>query len=294
MSRIRTLDNANKNDQIEIEHVKAKNPKSGKDLLDKLNKMTKKETNQTGFVYCFSERSTPGYVKIGYYKYKEDAKNNKQRRLSPESPEFPVHGKDEAIEGLKQWSKQCLLEYISCAAHRMESLIHDTLHKKGRSVIRGHCIDKGCFKNHNEWFKTSAEEAKVIVKAWQRFSSLYPYSSTGGVNGWWHTYAFQRREVFKEMDSRVWVAQHLEALVTPLAEERRQSLIQIGRQIEAEKEEVRQKERAERVARREYKRADLELRDVDLENATSERKYPQGRLKESEERRKLLGETMPK
>lgn len=73
-------------------------------------------------------------------------------------------------------------------------------------------------------------------------------------------------------------SQHLEALVTPLAEERRQSLIQIGRQIEAEKEEVRQKERAERVVRREYKRADLELREVDLENATSERKYPQGRL----------------
>ncbi|KAJ5949949.1 hypothetical protein N7454_001533 [Penicillium verhagenii] len=78
MSRIRALDNANKNDQIEMEHVKAKKPKSGKDLLDKLNKMTK-ETNQTGFVSCFSERSTPGYGKIGYYKYKEDAKNDKQK-----------------------------------------------------------------------------------------------------------------------------------------------------------------------------------------------------------------------
>ena len=157
------------------------------DLLMFMRKTTPKRELKPGFVYCFTEKSTPGYVKIGSVTAEEPC----ELHLTEEALDIDGQDDQDVKERIEEWVTKCSLEtqiefalYMPCAAGKMERLVHRTLHEDQRFVQR--CRKKTCNTEHKEWYEVSVDHARAIVKQWQRFSNVKPYDKVGIANQFWH------------------------------------------------------------------------------------------------------------
>ncbi|RBR24013.1 uncharacterized protein FIESC28_03126 [Fusarium coffeatum] len=136
-------------------------------ILEQMAKRARrtKDGRNPGWIYGFTDTSAPGHIKIGYSKY---------------SAEWRI----------REWKRTCGHEELNiefeaempCAVQRMEQLIHLTLHMEREDAW---CPFKECTKEHKEWFEISREEAESVVKTWQRFSELIPYTESGYLDDTW-------------------------------------------------------------------------------------------------------------
>jgi hypothetical protein len=118
-----------------------------------------------GWVYGFTDPSAPGHIKIGY-------------------------SQGSAEQRLQEWIRNCGHEELNlefeakmpCAVQKMEQLIHLTLHMEQEYAW---CRSRKCERRHKEWFKISREEAWSVVKTWQKFSKLIPYTESGCLDDIW-------------------------------------------------------------------------------------------------------------
>jgi hypothetical protein len=121
-------------------------------VREKLGDVIKGNEYQTGSVYGFTWDVVPGLIKIGY-------------------------AKDTTNDRVKQWHK-ChpgatrVFNITFDFPHRMEELIHTQMANKRQEL---ECRLKACpLDYHNEWFKSSVEEAELIVRRWKSISEIRP------------------------------------------------------------------------------------------------------------------------
>jgi len=115
--------------------------KSVKDILETLWNPADENALRPGFIYCFSDKFTPGYLKIGHTKIKE----NPEKYLDPQRLPCPEEKDEHVVKRLEYWEKKCGLDmdvqfatFMPCAAKRMEMLIHASLHNKIESSSTAH------------------------------------------------------------------------------------------------------------------------------------------------------------
>jgi hypothetical protein len=134
-------------------------------ILKRMAKPVEEDGRNPGWVYGFTDPSAPGHIKIGY------SKKSAERRI-------------------QEWIRTCghkelNIEFkakMPCAVQKMEGLIHLTLHMEGEYAW---CPSKKCKKTHKEWFEISHKEAWSVVKTWQKFSMLMPYTKSGILDNIW-------------------------------------------------------------------------------------------------------------
>ncbi|KAJ4210462.1 hypothetical protein NW767_000735 [Fusarium falciforme] len=206
------------------------------DLLHRLHMVPGKSSLSAGWVYCFAEKTAPGYLKIGYKQYKDDDGNTV---LSREEQ----NNKDQVMKRLREWERDCkhnidykFIYYMPCAAHTMEGLVHLTLHKSKR---RARCPNPDCKakKGHMEWFKVSEIEARRAVEVWQQFSDLKPYAGNGRLEDFWFNHTYNDSETHRGSSINEWLYERWTKVIVPgalrcielqekgtqLAEERREA-----------------------------------------------------------------------
>ncbi|KAL6852473.1 hypothetical protein ACO1O0_007018 [Amphichorda felina] len=167
---------------------KPKGPrKHVEELLEFMREETPERELDSGFVYCFTEKSTPGYVKIGWAKAKEPCGPH----IIEEELDMDSQDHQDVKGRIMKLAKDCSLEtriefalYMPCAAGKMERLVHRTLHEYQRIVQR--CRKMTCRTKHKEWYEVSVNYARDIVKQWQQFSNVKPYDKVGVANQFWH------------------------------------------------------------------------------------------------------------
>lgn len=139
-----------------------------------------------GYIYCFAEKSAPGYLKIGH----SESDPMEGDMEAPVSSTMKRTKDDKVQERILYWRRTCKHEidlkfriFMPCAVAKMEKLIHRTLHIEHRFAK---CPAPKCGRRHQEWFETSVEEALRVTKVWQEFSKLKPYEDSGELNiKWW-------------------------------------------------------------------------------------------------------------
>ncbi|KAF5558813.1 hypothetical protein FNAPI_4971 [Fusarium napiforme] len=182
-----------------------------------------KDRLESGCVYCFAERSEPGFLKIGYVRCTEFSKSHAIERR------------------MEQWKRGCKHDvvlkfdaFIPCAAERIETLIHRTLHAQN---VKASCPNKACQTKHKEWFKIEEVEAYRVIDIWQQFSELNPYDDEGGLGDHWARYKLTQLDNGCLWDAKKWLATEWDKLITEAVE----ALMQ-------EKQRAVEKERGQRLA----------------------------------------------
>ncbi|RYN92247.1 hypothetical protein AA0119_g10109 [Alternaria tenuissima] len=138
-------------------------------ICEDLNVRNPKRDLETGMVYMYSRRSSPGYVKIGWTARSVD-------------------------ERLAQWS-ECGYTPIELfratavpCAQRVETLTHYELIKEWRreQPCKGCLKNKGKSVRHQEWFEVSQERAIQILSTWvELFKKANPYELSGSLKSDW-------------------------------------------------------------------------------------------------------------
>ncbi|CAN9266229.1 unnamed protein product [Alternaria alternata] len=145
-------------------------------ICEDLNVRSPKRDLETGMVYMYNRRSSPGYVKIGWTARSVD-------------------------ERLAQWSEcgYTPIELFRATgvpyAQRVETLTHYELIKEWRRErpCEGCLKNKGKSVRHQEWFEVSQERAIQILSTWvELFKKADPYELSGSLKSDW-------REVVNEM-----------------------------------------------------------------------------------------------
>jgi predicted Fe-S protein YdhL (DUF1289 family) len=117
-------------------------------IKEKLKEKLNSTEQNDGCVYVMTEKANNGYVKIGY---------------------TTRTGKERAEELRWGCNRDITVHYAPSdkipRAKRVESLCHAELDQHN---IEFYC--HGCFRNHTEWFKVSAEEAVAVVKKWSAWA----------------------------------------------------------------------------------------------------------------------------
>ncbi|KAF5027493.1 hypothetical protein F66182_388 [Fusarium sp. NRRL 66182] len=164
-------------------------------IFDCMVKPPRERYRDSGYVYCFAEKSAPGYLKIGFTLSSE----------LQETTELPIsswakkHNKDKVKKRLQEQERKCghdidlrFQKFMPCAVQKMEALVHRTLHHENRMAS---CPALKCSEKHREWFEVSEDIALGVVEVWQEFSRLMPYNAAGELSEVWKDYASsQRRE----------------------------------------------------------------------------------------------------
>ncbi|EWG42183.1 hypothetical protein FVEG_04090 [Fusarium verticillioides 7600] len=158
----------------------------------------------SGYVYCFAERSKPGFLKIGYVR----------------SPEFSKSDKVERRKG--EWENECKNDlvykfrvFMPHAVRRMEALIHQTLHRK---KMNASCPNTACQKTHKEWFRIEEEEAYRVIEIWQQFSKLNPYGDKGELEEHWARYKLTHLDDECLWNAKSWLATEWAKLIAEAVE----------------------------------------------------------------------------
>ncbi|KAI8680002.1 hypothetical protein NCS57_00279900 [Fusarium keratoplasticum] len=224
-------------------------------LLKSIEYSPAKKSLLPGWVYCFADKRTPGYLKIGY-KLDEDKNGKTMLSLAEQQDDTQVRKR------LRTWELDCKLDidcrfivYMPCAARTMEKLIQTTLHKSNR---RGFCPNRACTKDHREWFEISEAEARRAVEVWQQFSKLMPYNDMGRLDEFWHNYARGKCNSFSRWPTDKWVDKIWAEAISPAAVERRNMICKL-QEKEAQLAE-RRKETEERK-----KELDFEIQKLERE-----------------------------
>ncbi|KAF4444865.1 cat eye syndrome critical region 5 precursor [Fusarium acutatum] len=175
------------------------------DIISRLVKPAKAKSLRPGYIYCFAERSKPGFLKIG----------------SVICPEFSKPDKVE--RRIEEWKRDCKhdLDYkfkvfMPCAVQKMEKLIHQTLHREKKKAS---CPNTACKKKHQEWFKITEYEARQIIEIWQKFSRMDPYDKERGVLGdHWARYELTQLDDDCLWNTKKWLATEWFKLITEAVE----------------------------------------------------------------------------
>lgn len=201
--------------EMEFEEARqSKNPV--KELLHCLHMVPAKSSLSAGWVYCFAEKTVPGYLKIGYKQYKDDDGNTV---LSLEEQ----NNKNQVMKRLREWERDCkhnidykFIYYMPCAAHTMERLVHLTLHKSKRRAL---CPNPDCKakKGHMEWFEISEIEARRAVEMWQQFSNLKPYGGNGRLGDFWFNQTYDDSETHRGSSIEKWLDERWTKVIAPAA-----------------------------------------------------------------------------
>lgn len=221
-----------------------------KALLTLLYTNVGKETLKAGWVYCFAEKTAPGYLKIGYRRYKDD---NGKTTLSLEDQDDTA----QVMKRIQKWEKGCrhnvdykFICYMPCAAERMERLVHAALHK---SKQKARCPNPACEKTHVEWFKVSEGEARRAVEVWQQFSKLMPYPNNGRLRDFWHSRTCGDPEDFRDWPIKKWVHERWARVIVPAVVECEDRIAQLQ-----EKQTQLAKRRRETQERKEKLESEIE------------------------------------
>ena len=194
------------------------------ELIKFLREIVSDNNHRHGYVYCFADKASPGYLKIG------SATLPKERDFVTHPISHPPESDDYLWTRLRNQITTCNFElelkfvvFMPCAVVRMEQLIHRTLIKEKRYVESGNCRGLACKRRHREWFETTVDEALDIVKKWGAFSRLIPYVENGRPEKLWSDYAERRCKEFPDLTGKQWVNQHLVKL-TELEWQRREAM----------------------------------------------------------------------
>ncbi|KAF9766126.1 hypothetical protein IL306_001482 [Fusarium sp. DS 682] len=198
--KINADDSGNESDEIETDGGSSRSSSSRRsmtfhgmaaspvhNIMDCLAKRVRPKSLKSGYIYCFAESSKPGFLKIGFVR----------------CPEYS--NPDRVEQRLKRWKSECkhhldfkFKVFMPCAAKKIESLIHETLHRE-RQVAS--CPSKACKSKRREWFKTSEDQARRVVEVWQQFSKLKPYDEKGTLKEDW-----KRCDLTQLSDECIWSA----------------------------------------------------------------------------------------
>ncbi|KAJ4266506.1 hypothetical protein NW762_004493 [Fusarium torreyae] len=175
-------------------------------ILKYMTDSVSEKSLDSGYVYCFAEKSAPGYLKIGYTTSKELNGNIEP----PISSSAKKRNKDKVRERLQRWAHSCDHDldprfelYMPCAVRMMEGLIHRTLHEEGRKAV---CPSRRCHKKHTEWFEISESEALAVAKVWQQFSESMPYNDMAELSELWQKHVSIHRRAHGSLATREWLA----------------------------------------------------------------------------------------
>ncbi|KAL9570024.1 hypothetical protein ACKAV7_006087 [Fusarium commune] len=162
---------------------------------------------RSGYIYCFAERSKPGFLKIGSV-------------MCPELSE-----PDQVEKRIEEWRCDCKHDvvyrfkvFMHCAVPKMESLIHQTLHREKQYAS---CPNTACKKTHREWFKIEENQARQVINVWQQFSKLTPYDKEGRLTDNWARYELtQLAQLDSEClwNTKKWLATEWFRLITEAVE----------------------------------------------------------------------------
>ncbi|KAF5609970.1 uncharacterized protein FSUBG_3499 [Fusarium subglutinans] len=191
------------------------------DIISHLAKPLIETSLRPGYIYCFAERSKPGFLKIG----------------SVQSPEFSVP--DEVERRMEEWKRQCKhnLDYkfrvfMPCAVTRIEALIHRTLHIQKKKAS---CPNKACRKKHKEWFRIEEDEARRVIDIWEQFSKLNPYDYKGNLGDHWTRYKLTQLDDECLWNAKRWLdtewIQVITEAVEALMQEKQRALAEMGHQL---------------------------------------------------------------
>jgi hypothetical protein len=163
------------------------------EILELMAKPPDQKGFERGWIYGFTDPSVKGHIKIGY------TKNSVETRM-------------------KKWRRDCAYEPLvkfkvsmPCAVKRMEGLIHRTLHMEKEVAS---CPAKSCKAKHREWFKISEEEALGVVKIWQQFSKLEPYTEERQLNDIWKSIVAAQRAKPWSSGTKEWLREELLTIVS--------------------------------------------------------------------------------
>ncbi|RSL45140.1 hypothetical protein CEP53_010909 [Fusarium sp. AF-6] len=222
-----------------------------RDLLQRLHQVPGGTKLSPGWVYCFGEKTAPGYLKIGYKQYKDGDGNTV---LSREDQ----NNEAQVMKRLSEWERACkhnidykFIFYMPCAAHMMEGLIHRTLHESKRKAS---CPNPDCVVQHREWFEISEMEARKAVEMWQQFSNLMPYAENGRLGDFWFNRTYKDIDSCKDTPIERWLRERWTDVIVPAA----------LRCIELQKEKTQLAERRREVEERK-KELELEIKDLTTE-----------------------------
>jgi hypothetical protein len=193
--------------------------KSVKNILKTMWTPAVGDTLRAGFIYCYVDKFTPGYVKIGYTAIANTSEKHSDPQKLPSA-----EGEDRHVgERLNWWRNECgrqidlqFATFMPCAAKQMETLIHTTLHNEKRIVVN--CI---CKRNHIEWFHISVDEARAVVEEWRKFSGLRPYCQEGNAEPFWYNFAVSNHRLFENLNPRKWLGEHLSREISREARRKR-------------------------------------------------------------------------
>ncbi|KAM0348985.1 hypothetical protein ACHAPU_003919 [Fusarium lateritium] len=159
----------------------------------------------SGYIYCFPDKSAPGYLKIGSTKSKkiQEATEEPPSSKNKDDKNFTM------LKRIQEWKRKCkhdieykFILFMPYAVRRMESLIHRTLHKEQRDTI---CRAQKCKAKHREWFEIPEDEAEHVAKVWYEFSELEPYDREGRLKEDWRSYASSPRNEDASVTTRDWL-----------------------------------------------------------------------------------------
>ncbi|KAM0562698.1 hypothetical protein ACHAPJ_001535 [Fusarium lateritium] len=183
-------------------------------IVDFMTRSLKKKSLASGYVYCFAERSAPGYLKIGSIASPELG----AKMEPPNSALAKKRNKDRVSERMRELSRKCEHDivfkfevFMPHAVQRMESLIHQTLREENR---KAHCPARSCGTDHREWFKISESEALGVVEIWQEFSKLKPYNDMGQLREVWEKHASRQLRLNGGSTARRWLTSTWAKIVT--------------------------------------------------------------------------------
>ncbi|KAM5348852.1 hypothetical protein ACJ41O_008675 [Fusarium nematophilum] len=168
-------------------------------ILDKMKEQLHPKGFSSGYIYCYGVDAAPDYLKIGYVKSK------KIEDMGGSGHSSPTDANNKNVKRrLHEWKQTCSHEvnpqftvFMECAVKTMESLIHLTLHEEKRKTP---CTSDRCKrKYHQEWFKTTRDEALQIAKVWEQFSKQLPFGVHGELREPWYTYATQSRANYYDL-----------------------------------------------------------------------------------------------
>ncbi|KAI8723810.1 hypothetical protein NCS52_00237800 [Fusarium sp. LHS14.1] len=244
---------------------KVRNPLGS--LRERLEKPLEEKSLSAGWIYCFAEKTAPGYLKIGYKEYKD---KNPNAVLSREEQNDTA----QVMKRLRVWVRECqhdidykFIFYMPYAVRTIEGLIHRTLYKSRRYAS---CPNPACTKGHIEWFEISEMKARRAVEVWQQFSELQPYSGNGQLRPFWHNRTRDDLKSYSDLTVKEWVYERWVKVIVPAAVEREKQISELqekgARLAEKRKEaQERKKELEDEIQRLDQKEKKIQQELAELQ-----------------------------
>ncbi|RSL67745.1 hypothetical protein CEP54_003084 [Fusarium duplospermum] len=231
-------------------------------VLKRLRQAPMGQSLLPGWVYCFAEKTAPGYLKIGS---KISKGNNDDTALSCENQQNEA----EVRKRLQEWERGCrhdmdykFIVYMPCAVRTMERLVHLTLYRRNR---KAYCPNPTCKTKtgHREWFEISEDEARGAVQVWEQFSKLMPYNTKGQLEKFWFDYATDKYNSFSGCPPEEWLYECWANLTSPAAVIRREQINELQKRETELTERRRQTE--ERKKELEYEIRSLKQEEKEIQ-----------------------------